>query len=607
MRLLSVLVALFLAAGTAVAETVRESHGLSRYGDLKYDEAFLHFDYANPDAPKGGEARFFSFGGFDTLNAYSLRGRKAAGLLRLYDTLLKRANDEATAAYGLLADRVRVPDDHSWVAFRLRPEARWHDGTPVTADDVIWSLETLRGSGLPIYATYYANVVEAVAEDGGWVRFAFDGPGNVELPLILGELPILPRHWYEDRDFAQASLDFPMGSGPYRVVDVDPGRSITYERDDNYWGVDLAVNAGFYNFDRIRYDEYLDLDIAMEAFKANAYDFRSENNSKRWATSYRGDMFDNGSVIVETITHRRPLGIQGFVFNLRREKFADARVREALALAFDFEWANRNLFYGQYRRSVSYFSNSEFVARDVPDAAERDLLERYGDSLGEAVFGEAPLPPVTDGSGNNRTNLRKAWALLVEAGWTVQDGVLTDSAGTPMEIEFLMVQPAFERILQPFRTQLERLGVRLKIRSIDTAQYKERLDNFNFDMVVTSFGQSPSPGNEQRNFWGSAAADVPGSNNLAGIRSPVIDALIEEIIYAGTRAQLVTATRVLDRVLRHGHYLIPNWHLDYDRVAWWDKFGQPDVISDDGIVLDTWWIDSTKAAALSERISSEGN
>ncbi len=607
MRLVSFLAVLVLAAGSALAETVRESHGISRYGDLKYDETFRHFDYANPDAPKGGEARFFGFGGFDTLNAYSLRGRKAAGLSRLYDTLLKQSNDEPTAAYGLLADRVRVPDDHSWVAFRLRPEARWHDGTPVTADDVVWSLETLRESGLPLYATYYANVAQAVVEDGGWVRFTFDGPGNVELPLILGELPILPRHWYEGRDFEEASLDFPMGSGPYRVVDVDPGRSITYARHENYWGADLPVNVGFHNFDRIRYDEYLDLDIAMEAFKANEYDFRSENNSKRWATSYSGSIFDDGLVVVEKVAHSRPQGMQGFVFNLRREKFTDPKVRQALALAFDFEWANQNLFYGQYLRSVSYFSNSELAASGTPDEAERALLERHGDGLPEAVFGEVPVPPVTDGSGNNRTNLRKAKALLAEAGWTVQDGVLTGPAGTPMEIEFLMVQPAFERILQPFRAQLERLGARLEIRPIDAAQYKERLDNFDFDMVVTGFGQSRSPGNEQRNYWSSAAADISGSNNLAGIRSPAIDALIEELIYAGTRAELVTAARVLDRVLRHGHYVIPNWHITYDRVAWWDRFGQPDIVSDDGIVLDTWWIDSEREAALKERIGSEND
>ena len=282
-------------------------------------------------------------------------------------------------------------------------------------------------------------------------------------------------------------------------------------------------------------------------------------------------------------------------------------VRQALALAFDFEWANQNLFYGQYLRSVSYFSNSELAASGIPDEAERALLERHGDGLPEAVFGEVPVPPVTDGSGNNRTNLRKAQALLAEAGWTVQDGVLTGPAGTPMEIEFLMVQPAFERILQPFRAQLERLGARLEIRSIDAAQYKERLDNFDFDMVVTGFGQSRSPGNEQRNYWSSAAADIPGSSNLAGIRSPAIDALIEELIYAGTRAELVTAARVLDRVLRHGHYVIPNWHITYDRVAWWDRFGQPDIVSDDGIVLDTWWIDAERNAALKERIGSEND
>ncbi len=604
MRLVIFLAALLaFAAGAAAGE----SHGLSKYGELKYGEDFPHFDYVNPDAPKGGEARFFAFGGFDTLNNFALQGRRAAGLTRLYDTLLKRSEDEPFSAYGLLADRVAVPDDHSWVAFRLRPEARWHDGMPVTADDVIWTLETLKNGGHPFYALYYANVTRAVAEDGGWVRFEFDSPGNRELPLILGEMQILPRHWYENRDFTEASLDVPLGSGPYRVAGVDPGRSITYERVADYWAADLPVNVGFDNFDRIRHDEYLDLDIAMEAFKAGEYDYRAENNSKRWATSYTGSAFDDRLIVVDEIAHNRPQGMQGFVFNLRRARFGDPRVREALALAFDFEWTNRNLFYGQYERSTSFFSNSELAAEGVPDDAERALLERFRADLPEGVLGEVPVPPVTDGSGNNRANLRKAQALLKDAGWTVRDGRLTGPDGTPMEIEFLMVQPAFERILQPFGAQLDRLGVAFTIRAVETAQYKERLDRFDFDMVVASFGQSRSPGNEQRNYWSSAAAGIAGSNNIIGIEDPVVDALIEEIIYASSRSALVTATRTLDRVLRHGHYVIPNWHIAYDRVAYWDRFGQPEVVPDSGIVLDAWWTDAQRSAALAARTGNGDN
>ena len=607
MRLVNILVVLAMSGTVAAAEAVRESHGISKYGDPKYGEDFEHFDYVNPDAPKGGGARFFGFGGYDTLNAFSLKGRKAGGLERLYDTLLKQSDDEPFSAYGLLADRVRVPEDHSWVAFHLRPEARWHDGMPVTADDVIWTLETLRNSGLPLYATYYANVTGAVAEDGGWVRFDFDGPGNVELPLILGELSVLPKHWYEDRDFEEASLDFPLGSGPYRVANIDSNRSIAYERVEDYWATDLPVNVGQNNFDRIRYDEYLDLDIALEAFKANEYDFRTENNSKRWATSYTGPAFDDGLIVVDGVAHSRPQGMQAFVFNLRRSKFSDPRVREALALAFDFEWVNENLFYGQYRRSTSFFSNSELAATGKPGEAERALLDRFRADIAEEVFGEVHVPPVSDGSGNNRANLRKAQALLNEAGWTIRNGKLTAPGGELMEIEFLMVQPAFERVLQPFAAQLDRLGVTFKIRPVDTAQYKERLDTFDFDMVVASFGQSRSPGNEQRNLWGSAAADIPGSNNIIGIKNPVIDALIEEIVYAASREELVTATRALDRLLRWGHYVVPNWHISYDRIAYWDRFGQPAVIPDNGIVLDAWWIDAERYDALEARIEARNN
>ena len=605
MRIVSLLAAVILAGTAAAANDVTESYGLSKYGDLKYAEDFEHFDYVNPDAPKGGELRLFGFGGFDTLNRFALKGRKAGALAYLYDTLLVQSSDEPFSAYGLLAERIRVPEDSSWVAFRLRPEARWNDGTPVTPDDVAWTFETLRTKGHPHYASYYGDVTEVTVEEDGWVRFDFQGSGNLELPLILGQLEILPMHWYADRDFEEASLDIPLGSGPYRLVDVDPGRSVAYERVEDYWAADLPVNVGKYNFDRIRMDEYLDLDIALEGFKANEYDYRSENNSKRWATAYTGPAVEDGLIVTEEVSHSRPQGMQGFIYNLRRPQFRDRRVREALALAFDFEWANENLFYGQYSRSASYFSNSELAARGSPGEAELALLEPFRGMVPDEVFGEVHVPPVTDGSGNNRANLRRAQALLKEAGWTIRDGNLTGPEGEAMDIEFLMVQPAFERIVQPFAAQLERLGVRLTIRSVDTSQYKERIDTFDFDMMVASFGQSSSPGNEQRNFWGSAAADIPGSNNLIGIRDPAVDALIEEIIFAGSREDLVTATRALDRVLRWGHYLVPNWHSSYDRIAYWDKFGQPSVVPEDGIVLDAWWIDAGRSAALEARIGDE--
>jgi microcin C transport system substrate-binding protein len=590
---------LFLVAPSmAEEEHVYVGHGISMYGDLKYPADFPHFDYVNPDAPKGGDVKLWSFGGFDSLNPFTLKGTAAAGIGQIYDTLLASSADEAFSEYGRLAELVKMPEDRSWVAFKIRNEARWHDGEPVTAEDVVWTFETLTTVGHPYFAAYYANVVSATDEGDGWVRFDFDAPGNRELPLIMGQMQILPKHWYADKDFAETTLEIPLGSGPYRIVNVDPGRSVTYERVEDYWGEDLPVNVGMNNFGTIRYDEYLDFDIALEAFKAHEYDFRVENNSKLWATAYTGPNFDKGLIITEEVPHERPTGMQAFAFNLRKPIFQDPRVREALGYAFDFEWANTNLFYGQYDRTTSYFSNSDLAATGAPGEAELALLEPFRDQLPEEVFGEIYTPPVTDGSGNIRAGLREAKALLEEAGWTVQNGVLTGPNGEVMRFEILLLQPAFERIVQPLARNLERLGAEVNIRIVDASQYERRMETFDFDMTVESWGQSRSPGNEQRDFWTSAAADIEGSRNTLGLKNPVVDALVEEIIFADNREELVTAAKALDRVLQWGHYVIPNWHIRYDRVAYWDKFGQPDVIPPDGVQFNAWWVDEEEAKEL---------
>lgn len=607
MRVLPIALAVLCLAGPVLAkdEDVYTGHGISIFGDLKYATDFPHFDYVNPDAPKGGDVRRWSFGGFDSLNPFILKGTAAPGLGQVYDSLLAGSADEADSAYGLVAELIRMPEDRSWVAFKLRPEARFHDGEIMDVEDVIWTFETLTTEGHPYFAALFANVESVVDEGDRWVRFNFDSPGNRELPLLVGSIDVLPKHWFEGRDFADTSLDVPLGSGPYRISDVDAGRSITYERVDDYWGADLPVNIGLYNFGTVRYDEYLDFDIALEAFKAHEYDYKSENNSKLWATAYTGPNFDDGLIIKEEVSHGRPTGMQAFVFNLRRPLFQDARVREALGYAFDFEWSNENLFYGQYARNTSYFSNSDLAATDAPSDAELALLEPYRDQLPEEVFGDVYTPPVTDASGNIRQHLREAKALLEEAGWTIQDGALTGPGGEVMEFEIILVQPAFERIVQPFARNLERLGAVVNIRIVDAAQYERRLETFDFDMTVRSWRSSETLGNEQRDYWGSATADVEGSFNTGGIKNPVVDALIEEVIFAESRDEMTTAARALDRVLLWNHYVIPHWHIDYDRVAYWDKFGQPDLIPTNGIVFSAWWVDPEKAAALEDRIANE--
>jgi len=607
---LAVLGAFLLAALVPVAPAQAEggvtvTHALSLIGKPKYGPDFPHLDYADPAAPKGGILRLHAIGSFDSLNPFIIKGVSAAGIGLVYETLTTTPRDQISAEYGLLAEKITVPDDLSWVAFTLRPEARWHDGTPVTVEDVIFSLETLKTKGAPFYRFYYANVARAEKTGPRTVRFVFSGPPNRELPQIVGQLTVLPKAYFTTHRFDQTSLDPPLGSGPYRVKAVDPGRSITYERVADYWGRDLPINRGRYNYGSIRYDYYRDQTVALEAFKAGQYDFRRETSSKMWATGYDFPALRKGLVIKQRVPDASPTGMQGFAFNLRRAKFQDRTLRRALAYAFDFEWTNKALFYGQYTRTKSYFSNSDLAARGLPSKAERTLLEPYRDRLPPEVFSEVYEPPKTDGSGNVRPNLRIAMRMLRKAGYRIEGGRLVSPiTGKPLAIEFLIVSPAFERVVLPFIRNLARLGVKGRVRLVDSAQYENRLRDFDFDIVVASFPESESPGNEQRNFWGSDAADRPGSRNIIGIKSPVVDALIDKIIAARDRESLITATRALDRVLLWGFYVIPQWHITYDRIAYWGKLGHPKTLPKYGVDLMAWWIDADKAARIAKQIAA---
>ena len=600
----AVLWALALAAAPGVAgaaEEARPSHGIAMHGDLKYPPDFKHFDYVNPNAPKGGAVRLQAIGTYDSFNPFIVKGSPAAGIGRIYETLMTASADEPFSEYGLLADSITVPKDRSWVEFRLRPEARWHDGEPVTADDVVWTFETLITKAVPFFRGYYGDVKQVEKRDARTVRFTFKSGTNRELPLILGQLIVLPKHYWAERDFTKTTLEPPLGSGSYKVGAFEPGRHVEYERVEDYWGGNLPVNVGRDNFDRIRYDYYRDGTVSVEAFKAGEYDFRSENSSKNWATAYDFPALKQGLVKKEEIPHDRSTGMQAFVFNTRRPLFQDRKVRQALAYAFDFEWSNQALFYGQYARSRSYFDNSELAATGLPGAEELAILEPYRGRVPEEVFTQAYAPPATDGSGRIRANLGRAAKLLREAGWSFDKAArkLTHQAsGRTMDFEILLVSPLFERIVLPFAKNLERLGAAATVRTVDSAQYRRRLDDFDFDVVIGTWGQSLSPGNEQRNYWGSDFAGRPGSRNLVGIKDPVVDALVEGVINAADRKSLVAHVRALDRVLQWGHWVIPQWHIPYDRLVYWDRFGRPEVTPTQGVQFDAWWIDPKKAAEL---------
>lgn len=583
-------------------------HALSLVGKPKYGPDFKHFGWVNPEAPKGGDIRMFAQGTFDSLNPYPVKGNAATGLSLIYDQLMEDSAHEPSTEYALLAEWASYPDDYSSVTFQLREGARFSDGEPVKPEDVVFTLGELKRVS-PAYRFYYKNVVKAEKTGERQVTFRFDVKGNRELPQIVGQLPILPKHYWtandkdgNPRDLGKSTLEVPIGSGPYRIKEVKAGRNIVYERRDDYWAKDLPINVGMWNFDTLRFEYFRDAQIGFEAFKAGRLDFFNENLSKRWATGYDFKAVEKGWVVKRQIDLKRGAPMQGFVFNTRRKKFSDPRVRRAFNLAFDFEWANKNLFYGQYIRTASYFANMELASEGLPKGRELEILEEVRNKVPPEVFTTPYTNPKNDTPRAHRQQLRKAIKLLKEAGWNNKNGVLTNAeTGETMTVQILLVSPAFQRIVQPYAQSLGRLGIKVSIRLVDSSQYESRLENFDFDMIVGTFAQSESPGNEQRNFWGTESADRKGSRNFIGIKNPAIDKIIDKVIFAKSRADLVAATKALDRVLLWNHYIVPQWHVPYARVAYWDKLRRPEPGPSQSVAfVQTWWYDKEAAKRLAE-------
>lgn len=579
-------------------------HAITLYGKPKYKPGFTHFDYAEPDAPKGGAVKLASPASFDNLNPFILKGVKAPGIGMTFETLMTGSLDEPQSMYGLLAESVDIAADNRSAVFFLNPNARWHDGTPVTAEDAVFSFNTLIEKGDPTYKIVYADI-EKIQKTGPLsVKFTFKDPKNRELPTIAASLSVFSKAYYEKNPFDQTTLTAPMGSGPYKVKSVDQGRSIVYERVKDYWGAKLPVNVGQNNFDEIRYDVYRDETVMLEAFKSGGYDYREEYVARNWATAYDFPAIKDGRVVKRTIENDVPTGMQCFIFNVHNSKFKDRRVREAITLAMDFEWMNKTLFYGAYKRNSSFFMNTEFAANGLPGQDELALLEPYRAELPPELFTQAFAVPLTDGSGNNRKNLLRAQALLNEAGWVIKDGFRVNrETGEPLTVEFMLNQPTFERVVAPIRKNLERLGIPATIRMVDDSQYQKRVDTHDYDVISTWFNRQVFfPGNEQKALWHSSQADVEGSNNIGGVKNAVVDAMIDRLLAAKDLPHLTAAARALDRVLLWENYVIPHWHAPYFRVVHWDKFAEPKTAPRYAVGFSRWWIDKDKEKALNAKM-----
>jgi microcin C transport system substrate-binding protein len=600
-----------LTSPAAAGDTI-VSHGIARYDDpLKYPADFTHFAYVNPDAPKGGLVRTATTGTFDSLNPFILKGNAfvkfSNDLMKdgaLYDSLLAGSLDEPLTGYGLVAETVEYPEDRSWITFTMRREARFHDGTPITPEDVDWTFNTLIEKGRPQYRIAFAEVAKVEALDERRVKFSFKPDASREMPLSVGGLPILPRAWWEGKDFDQPTLEPPLGSGPYRIAQVDAGRSMTWELVKDYWARDLAVTKGTANVATVRVDYFRDSTAMFEAFKAGQLDIREENTAKSWATLYDFPAIQQGLVIKEVVPHKVPQGMQSFVFNTRREIFKDVRVRQALGYLLDFEWFNKNFFYGDYTRTRSYWENSDLAARGLPQGDELALLESYRGRIPETVFTSEFQPPVYDGSGNIRDGMRDALKLFNAAGWTAKNGKLTNATtGAGFAFEFMSDEPSLERVILPYLKNLERIGITASLRNADNAQYENRRRNYDFDMLWVNRGASLAPGIELRDLFGGASGKQPDSANLSGIADPVVDELIEKAIVAKSRAELVPIIHALDRVLLHGYYGVALWYFGKYRVAYWNKFGkppeQPAYASMPAAVFPMWWIDAGAEQKLS--------
>jgi len=586
-------------------------HALSLFGDIKYPADFKRFDYVNPDAPKGGLARQISLGTFDNFNiaVAGVKGSIAPAAALIYETLMERSRDEVATEYGLLAEAAMHPDDFAWVTYRLRKEARWHDGKPVTPEDVIFSIEVLKKYS-PMYASYYRHVGKVEKTGEREIKFTFDSPGNRELPHIVGELLVLPKHYWEGtdsegrkRDISATTLEPPLGSGPYRIKDFVAGRSVRLERVKDYWGANLPVQVGQNNFDELRFEFFRDNIVALEAFKADQADWIAENSAKQWATAYDFPAVSEKRVVREEFPINDSGRMQGFVLNLRRKQFQDARLRRAFNYAFDFEEMNKQLFYGQYKRINSYFDGTELACSGLPEGLELQILEPLRDKVPPEVFTTAYQNPVNGNPENVRNNLREALRLIRAAGYDVKDTKLVDASGQPVTVEILVQDPSSERLALFYKPSLERLGVTTSVRVVDNVQFENRLRNFDFDIITDLWPESLSPGNEQREFWGSQAADQLGSKNTIGIKNPAVDALIERIIFSKDRADLVAATHALDRVLLWNFYVVPQFTYGFTRYARWDRFSHAEPLpkySRSGLPM-LWWYDAEKADKIGKR------
>ncbi|MEZ5849432.1 MAG: extracellular solute-binding protein [Hyphomicrobiaceae bacterium] len=596
-------VSLLVAGVLATPAAAEPRHGLSIFGDLKYPAGFKHFDYVNPDAPKGGRLTTVGPRTFDSFNGYILKGDAATGLSLLVDTLMASAGDEPSSMYGLVAESADVAADKLSVVFKLRPEAKFADGSPVTSDDVVFTFDTLKEKGHPSYRIMMRDVTRAEALGPHAVKFSFQGTQVRDLPLTVAGLPVLSKAYYATQAFDETTLKPPLGSGPYRIADFKQGNFVTYKRRDDYWAKDLPVNRGRWNFDEIRFLSFRDRAAELEDVKAGNMDLREEFTAKDWVTAYDIPAVKDGRLKRLTLPDNNPSGAQGFFINTRKAKFSDPRVRKALDYAFDYQWMNRNLFYDLYTRTESYFENSDMKATGKPSPEELAILEPYRAKLPAEVFGEAYRPPVTDGSGSDRRRLREAQKLLFDAGWKIGSGGgetrVRNAKGETLDLEFLINEPTFERILTPYIQNLKAIGINASIRRVDSAQYERRVKSYDFDIVTSRFVMSLTPGTELRSYWSSEAAKSEGSRNLAGISSPVIDALIEKIVAAKSRQELVVTTRAMDRILRASHYWVPHWFKAAHNIAYWDRLARPGLKPKyDRGVIDTWWYDAAKAAKL---------
>ncbi len=607
--LMGAVVACALGAMLAFSNARAEPrHGLSVFGELKYPAGFAHFAYVNANAPKGGKLVTNGPPTYDTFNAFIIKGDAAGGTDLLFDSLMVRAQDEPDAMYGLIAETADVAADGMSVTFRLRREAKFSDASPMTAADVINSFTLLKEKGAPAIALALREVTKAEALDDYSVKYTFQGALVRDLPVILAGLPVLSKAYYDKKPFGETSLEPPLGSGPYLISGFKAGTFVTYKRREDYWAKDLPVNRGRYNFDEIRFDSFRDRTAELEAIKSGALDFREEFTSVSWATGYNVPAIADGRLIRDTLPDENPSGAQGFFLNTRRDKFKDVRVRKALDQAFDFEWSNKKLFYGLYTRTQSFFENSDMKATGKPSPQELALLEPYKGKVPDAVFGEVYTSPVTDGSGNNRDNLKRAFELLKSAGWSLSpDRLAHDAKGATLDVEFLFFEDAFERIIQPYIENLRKIGVNATARRVDPAQYERRMKSFDFDVTVQRYALRLTPGIELKGYWGSQAAAMDGSQNLSGISDPVIDALIDKVTVAKSREDLVTATRAIDRVLRASHYWVPHWYKPSHNVAYWNRYARPATSAKyDPGVLDTWWYDKAKADALAAKSVPDG-